>query len=335
MSDTNGSEAAPSLDYITPDDGFDPPASDDANEGADTGADGVEQGDENEPDLDLDLGDDADKTGDDTAEELEEIERNGKKYRIPAALKGELMMQADYTRKTQEVAAQRKELEGHAAAFEQHKQALAQQAELQQANIQDVARLVNMNDQLAQYEQVDWATLEAEDPFRAQAAYREMQQLERARNNLVGELNQKHQEAQQDHHRRTQEAQQSFHAEVTKRAEETMAVLRTRVPGWNDKVATEVSTYAMNVGGYSRDELVNAVGDPRAFVLLHKAMSYDRAVEKAAVRHKAQRQQQEQIAPLTPVAKGKASPAPAGLSDQLSADEWVRRRNEQDRKRGR
>jgi len=334
MSDINGSEAALSHDYITPDDGFDPPASDDADDGVDTSAEDGDQGDENEPDLDL--GDDAEgKTGDEAADDLEDYEFEGKKAKIPTWLKPQLMMQADYTRKTQEVAATRKELEAQAAAFEQNRQALAQQAEMHQANIQEVAKLVNLNDQLAQYEQVDWQALEAEDPFRAQAAWREFQQLERARNNLAGELHQKQQQAQQDQHRRTLEAQQASQEEIAKRAEETMRVLTSKVPGWNEKVATEVSTYAQSVGGYTPQELFNAVGDPRAFVLLHKAMQYDKAVERAAKKAQAQKQEQAQIAPLTPVAKGRASPAPAGLDDRLSADEWVRRRNEQDRKRGR
>lgn len=334
MSDINGSEAAPSLDYITPDDGFDPPASDDADEGVDTGADDGDQGDDNDPDLDLDLGDETGKTGDETAEDLEEYEFEGKKAKIPTWLKPQLMMQADYTRKTQEVAATRKELESQAAAIEQHRQTLAQQAEMHQANIQEVAKLVNLNEHLAQYEQVDWQALEAEDPFRAQAAWREYQQLERARNNLAGELQQKQHQAQQDQHRRHLEAQQASQAEIAKRAEETVRVLQEKVPGWNEKVATEVRSYAQEVGGYTPQEIFHAVGDPRAFVLLHKAMQYDRAVDRAAKRAQAQKQQ-EQIAPLTPIAKGRASPAPAGLDDRLSADEWVRRRNEQDRKRGR
>ena len=60
----------------------------------------------NEPELD-EHGDpsEAEAEGDD---ELVEIERDGKTYKIPAALKPELMMQADYPRKTQELAAERK-----------------------------------------------------------------------------------------------------------------------------------------------------------------------------------------------------------------------------------
>src|SRR5438093_10948162 len=44
-------------------------------------------------------------------ERFEEIERNGKKATIPAWLKPELMMQADYTRKTQELAEARRAFE--------------------------------------------------------------------------------------------------------------------------------------------------------------------------------------------------------------------------------
>ena len=43
--------------------------------------------------------------------ELEEVEHEGKKYQIPKPLKGALLMQADYTRKTQEVAEQRRAVE--------------------------------------------------------------------------------------------------------------------------------------------------------------------------------------------------------------------------------
>jgi len=330
MSDTNGSDAAPPLDFITPDNGFDAPASDDA---APKNDDTTPEGDGQDPDLDLDLDAEVKLTGDETAEELEEIERDGKKYRIPAALKGELMMQADYTRKTQEVAAARKELESHYAALEEQRQSAAQQAELQQANIKEVARLITLDDHLAQYAEVDWRALEEQDPFSANASWREYQQLKEARANLASELQQKHEQAVQDNQRRTLEAQQSSHAEIAKRAEETMRVLTETVPGWNDKVATEVSTYAMKSGGYSQQEIIRAVGDPRAFVLLHKAMKYDQAIAKAAERAKTR--QQEPINPLTPVAKGNASPAPSGLDDRLSADEWARRRTEQIRKRGR
>src|SRR5215216_3195421 len=46
------------------------------------------------------------------ADEFEDVDFAGKQYRLPKELKSALMMQADYTRKTQDVAEQRKALEG-------------------------------------------------------------------------------------------------------------------------------------------------------------------------------------------------------------------------------
>ena len=44
-------------------------------------------------------------------EETTEIVKDGKAYKVPAALKDEILMHADYTRKTQEVAELRKSVE--------------------------------------------------------------------------------------------------------------------------------------------------------------------------------------------------------------------------------
>ena len=52
-------------------------------------------------------------------DDLEEFEWNGRKVKGPKGLKEGLMMQADYTRKTQEVANTRKELEARAQRLEQ------------------------------------------------------------------------------------------------------------------------------------------------------------------------------------------------------------------------
>ena len=43
-----------------------------------------------------------------TEEELEEIEREGQKYKIPKALKNEFLMHKDYTQKTQSLAEEKK-----------------------------------------------------------------------------------------------------------------------------------------------------------------------------------------------------------------------------------
>jgi hypothetical protein len=53
-------------------------------------------------------------------QETEEIDFNGEKHRIPKALKGAFLMQADYTRKTQEIAERGRSLEDRETALQHH-----------------------------------------------------------------------------------------------------------------------------------------------------------------------------------------------------------------------
>ncbi len=110
--------------------------------------------------------DETDET--DPEDELEEIERDGKKYKIPAALKSELMMQADYTRKTQELAEQRKAI--------QEQRSLVEQAS--QAELNAYASLTNIDQQLAEYQKVNWDRYEDDNPFEAQKDWRRFQTLQ-------------------------------------------------------------------------------------------------------------------------------------------------------------
>ena len=59
----------------------------------------------------------------DPPDDGEEIEHEGRKYLVPAALKPLLLMQADYTRKTQEVAEQRRAVQAERQALHQTSQA--------------------------------------------------------------------------------------------------------------------------------------------------------------------------------------------------------------------
>src|SRR4051794_25376107 len=86
-------------------------------------------------------------------DETEEVERGGKTYRVPKALKGELMMHADYTRKTQEVAATRRALEQRAVDLaEAEVQTRAALGE----HVAEVAQLHGIEAELARLGAVDW-----------------------------------------------------------------------------------------------------------------------------------------------------------------------------------
>lgn len=191
-------------------------------------------------------------------EELEEVEFEGKKHKIPASLKSAIMMHADYTRKTQEVAEQRK-------AVETERQAIIDQAKAQQEYIQDIAKVVAMDDQIKAYEQVNWQQLTAQDPTQAQALFIQFQQLKDARNAAAGQLQIKEQQRLQQSQQAALEEQQKN----AKRFEECMSVVARDIKGWGPELIKQLDKTA-NELGFTNDEL-RQVSDPRFIKLLHEA----------------------------------------------------------------
>lgn len=336
-------QGANDADFITPDDGFST-ASDDAaktrataDAGHDNEADADEDGSNagNEDDDLLGQDDDTDEgDGDQTTseEELEEVEIGGKTFKLPKDIKPHLMMQQDYTRKTQEVAEHRRALEQQAESIRAQEQKLQQQAEFQQANIQSFAQLHAIDERLGQYQRVDWAQLEQEDPLGANSHWRAYQQLKDQRQGLVGELQQKEHQSQQERQRRSQEAHQAREAELEKRLQASLAAVKTAIPSWNVEVAGQVGKYLIDQG-YTQDEMKIIATDPKSMILVHKSMTLDQLKAKKAAAKAAK--PKDEPAPLATAPRGRTAPVPTGLDDRLSADEWVRRRNAQERDRGR
>ncbi len=241
--------------------------------------------------------------------EHDEIEHDGKKYRVPSALKPALMMHADYTRKTQELAAARRSLDTERETFS--RSALTHVAE--------VGRLTALDEDIAKYARVDWQKLSADDPFAAQQHYMAYQQLKDQRNELAGKLI-------QGERARSHDAERTF----ANRYAEANAVLHRDVKGWAE-AAPKIAEFARR-SGVSQDELAHIATSPTLSKLLHQAWLGERVIttQKKAAAETAKAPTAE---PLKQVAKGRATPATSGLSDTLSAEEWVRRRNEQIRKR--
>lgn len=239
-------------------------------------------------------------------ERSEEIEHEGRKYRVPSALKPLLLMQADYTRKTQEVAEQRR-------AVQAERQALHQTS---QAELDTYAQATTIAGQLAQYQQVDWRAWHESDPFAAAAATSEYQMLRDAHGQALARLSQLHGQ-------RTLQTQQ----EIARRMEEGRAALVKDIPEWSDDLKARLIGFAAGYG-FSRDELDDLEADPRVAKVLHAAFSGSARSETARKVHNLVAAQQVQ-----PAASVKARVAPpGGLDDRLSPDEWVRRRNAQLRK---
>lgn len=115
------------------------------------------------------------------AEDLEEIEFEGEKIKVPKKIKEGLLRQADYTRKTQETAELRKSLESR----------LESAGTVHKDYVNALADVKACDAQLKRYENVDWATLEATDPAAASSHWRNFSQLKDARTTAEKTANEK------------------------------------------------------------------------------------------------------------------------------------------------
>lgn len=186
-------------------------------------------------------------------DELVEVEFEGKTHRIPQELKDALLRQSDYTRKTQEVAEARKQLEAD-QAFIQH------QAQFQQQYANDIAQLKAIDSQLQQYQSVDWAQALDQDPISANKAYIQFQQLQAARNAMSQDLGQKQGQFQQIEQQRTAQAIQATRQAVEK------------LPGWTPQVDVELDKFTTSLPGYVRAEIAKS---PAIYEMVMKAWRYD------------------------------------------------------------
>lgn len=255
-----------------------------------------------------------DEDGQPKPDDTEEIEHEGQKYKLPKALKGALLMQQDYTRKTQEVAAERKALEERNARF-------AQDTESYAALQKDYARATALADQIEQFEKVNWDALQTQDRETYDTLWRQYQQVSFAHKKA-------HEELQAKVTKRVQENA----AATAKRYEETRAILQRDI-GWTPELHGKMADFAARELGFTPAE-INAVTDPRLHKLLHRAFIGDQAIKKAAAAQKLKTQ--EGVQPPTKVGTRASSStirADSPASDKLSADEWSRRREEELRKK--
>jgi len=237
-------------------------------------------------------------------DEEEEVELDGKKYRVPKALKGAIMMHADYTRKTQELAELRRAAE-------------AEKAKFQQANaehMQALATVTALDQQLQQFEQINWQQLSDTDPLQAQKLWMQYTQLKDARQQTIARLQQMEQQ-------RAFETQQ----ELAKRIEEGHAVLKRDIPNWGPELAKQINEFAVKEFGFQPHELSQVI-DPRVVKVLHAAMVGSQLLKK----QQGSARSNQTAKPVTKVG-GTNAPARRDMNS-MPINEWMKARNEQLRK---
>jgi hypothetical protein len=266
--------------------------------------------DEDDTQLETDLEQESDEEQSDdesqSDDDDEEVEHDGQKYKIPKALKPLVMMQADYTQKTQALAESRKAFEAETA---QKQQSIQQ-------NIRDVAKVVAIDERLQQFQQVNWQAISNEDPLQAQQLWFEFQNLKETKTQTLDQIR-----------RNDAQAQQARTAYIAKASEEGNAILSKELPGWGKEMATNIMTFANKELGYSVEDL-QTITDPRIVKTLHAAMIGHQVLnkQKTGVAKKP-------VTPAVPVKTVGKSGSPASKNpERMSTEEFMKYRNQQLRK---
>lgn len=186
-------------------------------------------------------------------------------------LKNGYQRQADYTRKSQALAEQRKETEqiqSERMQLEQERQMYANG--LQMLQEQQAAKLKD-------FDSVDWEALKAEDPYQYMIKKDEYRDAQERVNNIVAEQ----QAVQQEQARQAQQARAHF-------VQQEYTRLIDALPEWGDNKSTirkDIQEYASSVG--FRPEEINQLADHRSILVIKKAMEYDKLTTKVAPKKKA------------------------------------------------
>jgi hypothetical protein len=167
----------------------------------------------------------------------------------------------DYTQKTQKLAEERRQVEAQVQAVKAQEQQFQQQVQVQQALINEIAAVTALDQQLAQFQQLDWNALSDNDPVEAQKAFFRYNQLQAQRGQMVAELQHKQNQINQ--------AQAQSFQQLRAQLAET---IRNEIPDYTpekDKAMLETGLEY----GFTREELGQVV-DPRHIKVLHDAMQW-------------------------------------------------------------
>jgi hypothetical protein len=183
--------------------------------------------------------------------------------------------QSDYTRKTQELSQERKQIE---ALEQKYNSEVAQiQSERQQYMINLQQIIESATGDLQQFSNIDWASLKESDPIEyvtKREEFRESQEKIQA-------IQQQHEAARQRHLSEEEALRKTVVKEEHRKLVESM-------PEWGDpevqkKLASDLKSYGLEQG-FTSEELSQLV-DHRSVVVLSKALKFDQ-MQKADVKSK-------------------------------------------------
>lgn len=188
---------------------------------------------------------------------LAELDWEGQKIQVPVGLKDAFMRNEDYTRKTQDLAEQRRAL--------QHVEEIGKQSALTQAFQASVAQeeqqLHVIDAYLSQARKVDWSQMNTEQMLRHKV---EIDTVNEQRAAIVQALGEK---------------RSKFEGDVKVRMNELRGKSRElaskAIQGFSEKTESEMRTFAL-AEGLTDFEIDNVLLDPRSYKVIWKAMQFDK-----------------------------------------------------------
>jgi len=166
--------------------------------------------------------------------------------------------QADYTRKSQVLAEQRKQMDDELSATQQERQRYSHALE----------QLGDSTDfEINQFKDVDWNKLKADDPMAYIQQKDALRDLQESKNKINAEK-QKVQEQQE----------KEYKANMLKHRDEQLKLLSERLPDWTDptkgpKLKQDIKGFAL-AKGFTEQE-INMLIDARSIEVLNNAMKYE------------------------------------------------------------
>ena len=186
-------------------------------------------------------------------EETTEVEIDGEMYVVPTKISDKFIKQADYTRKTQEVAEMRRALSAEREA-----------SNIEKAFTNSIAadnkQMDLIDSQIEQYKKIDWGQIE--DTGQLVKLREQFNQLKDARAELKGSIDAKRADFDEKVKNATLEAIQAGNKAVEQKLKK-----------WGDSEKQGLFAYGLNEG-YTRNEL-DRLMDPRLIVTMWKAKQWD------------------------------------------------------------
>ena len=200
------------------------------------------------------------------------IKVDGKEYEVGIdELKSGYQRQADYTRKSQALAEQRKETE----QIQSERQQLEQERQMYANGLQMLQE--QQTAKLQDFDKVEWETLKQEDPYAYMIKKDEYRDAQERVNNVAYQQ----QQVQNEQMQQAQQAKTHFIRQEYTRLVEAL-------PEWEDKDSTikeDVRKYAAEVGFLPNE--INQLADHRSVLVIKKAMEFDKLTKKVAPKKKA------------------------------------------------